>query len=315
MTLIKPKALGKGSTIGLISPANHLDEENIAKGVAALENMGFNTRLHPQNFLRHHRRAGTAEVRGKAINEMFADPEIDGIMCLRGGSGFMRVEPWLDYNVIHQNPKVLCGNSDITLMLQGIQNKTGLVTFHGPMFRHSLSRADTLSMAHFAEVVGGNKVSVDLPTPKLMNKGKATGKLVGGNLALLSTLIGTPEEPDMDGAILFFEEVGEEHFRLDRNLWHLKRAGKLENIAGVMLGEMISVVESDVPYGITIWDSVMELFADKNIPIVGDAPIGHGDHNLTLPLGLEATLNVTNTSASLTLEEGATDLQHQRQAS
>lgn len=318
MDLIKPKALGKGSTVGITMPTTFLPDSDLTKGIAVLEKMGFKTKVHPGHTLRDHCRAGTDEQRGQAVNDMFADPEIDGIICAAGGSAAMRTEAFLDYEIIRKNPKVFCGFSDITLLLHSIQQKAGLITFHGPVLSYLLNE-DTLTLAHFAEVVAGNKVSIDFPQPQLMQKGTAKGRLVGGNMALLSTLMGTPDAPDFDNALLFIEDVGEAHFRLDRLLWHMNRAGKLENIAGVVIGEMAGAEQTVVratgaSYGITIWDSVMELFGDRKIPIVGNAPIGHGKTTLTLPIGVKATLRVANKNASLTLEEGATILNQQKEA-
>lgn len=319
MALIKPKALGKGSTIGLVAPAIYLEETDIEAGVAVLHKMGYKTKVHPQCHLRHHCRAGTAKERAAAIHDMFTDPEVDGILCVRGGSGAMRTEAHLDYDLIRQNPKFFGGFSDITLLLHSLQQKAGLVTFHAPVLNY-ISREDTLTLAHFADVVAGNKVSVEIPKSERLKKGTARGKLIGGNLTLLSLLMGTPDAPDTQGAILFIEDVAEPHYKLDRCLWHLKRAGKLENISGVIIGEMPGVgqtyaTKTNESYGLTIWESVQELFKDKNIPIVANAPIGHTDRMLTFPLGIEATLRVTNKNASLTLEESATDLTAERQAS
>lgn len=318
MPLIKPKPLGKGSTIGLVAPAVYLDNEPIRQGAEVLQKMGYKTKVHPSCQLRHHCRAGTAKQRAQAINDMFADPEVDGILCVRAGSGCLRTEPHIDYDIIRQNPKVFCGFSDATLLLHIIQKKTGMVTFHGPVLFYMLSD-NALELAHFSDVMAGNKVSVDLPEPRLMKKGKGTGKLIGGNMCAFISLMGSAEEPDTDGAILFIEDIYEAHHSLDRMLWHLKHAGKLENLAGVILSELPGVEESFVrstgaSYGITVWDSLMEIFEGKNIPIVGNTPVGHGDCTLTLPVGIKATLRVTDKNASLTLEEGATAFDRQEEA-
>ena len=232
----------------------------------------------------------------------------------------MRTEAHLDYGLIRENPKVFCGFSDITMLLHSIQQKSGLITFHGPMFPHTFWRENTLGMTHFADVMAGNMVSVDIPRSERLKKGTARGKLIGGNLSILSLLTGTPAAPDTHGAILFIEDVAEPHYKLDRCLWHLKQAGKLDNVAGVVVSEMVDVYMSvarrtGIGYGHTILDSIQEIFADKNIPIVANAPVGHGDCTLTMPLGVEATLRVNNKSASITLNEPATALADQRQAS
>ena len=310
MELIKPKALGKGSTIGLVAPALYLDEDALDKGVKILENMGYKTKVHPHCHLRHYNRAGTAEQRGQAVNDMFADPDVDGILCVRGGDGFLRTEQYLDYDIIKNNPKVFCGFSSATFLLHSFLVKTGLVTYHGPALIFIL-KENTLGLSHFNDVLSGHQVSVDIPAPKLMQKGVGTGPLIGGNISNFVCLMGTPYEPDTDGAILFLEDIYDWHHTYVRFMWHLKHVGKLENLAGIVIGEMIDVGSSydrrtGTGDGVTIWDSIMELCAEQNIPIVGNVPIGHGDCTLTLPLGIEATLRVTDNNASLTLEEPAT---------
>ena len=307
MDLIKPKAIGKGSHIGIVAPANFMDDDELIKSANVLHKMGFKITVHPQCHKRHHCRAGTAAERAAAIHDFFEDSSIDAILCARGGSGHMRTEAQLDYTLIRQNPKIFMALSDGTYLLHSIQQKAGLVTFHGPVAKFFIEE-DGITLAHFAEVVAGNTVSLDFPQAEIIQRGTAKGPLTGGNLTTLTTLLGTPMAPQTEGAILFIEDINEPYYVIDRLLWHLKNAGKLENIQGLIIGEFSNAAETNTVYGITPHQSILELFSGKNIPIVANAPCGHGRRNATLPLGVEATLNVRRKGASLTLAESAVNM-------
>jgi len=246
--LMKPKRLAAGDTVGLVSPATAVFEaDEIALAKEQLEAIGFKVVVGKHAYDRWGYFAGHDEARADDINMMFADDNIAGVICYTGGWGSPRVLPHLDYDMIARRPKVIIGYSDITALLNAIHMKTGLVTFHGPV---GGSVFEPYSLENFKRVVMTAEPAGTLaPPPKKMTElidrtnriirlapGKGSGKLVGGNLTMIATAMGTPYEIDTTGAILFLEDVTEELYRVDRMLTQLALAGKFDKIAGFVLG-------------------------------------------------------------------------------
>ncbi len=283
-------------------------DDEIKRGVTELEAHGFNVVVHPQCFANHHRFAGTDIERAAALMDMFEDPEIDGIMCTRGGSGCMRTEHHIDYDIIRYNPKFFCGYSDVTLLLHAIESETDLTTFHGPMLT-SFQESDEYSFNHFMAVAAGKQPELTFPEAIPLATGTASGQLIGGSLSLLSTLLGTQHDFSTDNTLLFIEDIGEELYKVDRLIWHLHRAGKLQNVKGVIVGELTDINDSTdgtPPYVLHLHDVIQELTEGRDLPIVGNAPCGHGKHMATFPLGAQATLSVGTNKTTLTLDEKVT---------
>lgn len=297
---IKPKALKPGATLGVVSPGEWLDDARLQKGIESLKAMGFKVKASPE-LIKHHRFAGTDKDRADALNKMFADPTVDGIICARGGTGSVRLLPYLDLELIRHNPKVFCGYSDVTMLLHHLYKQTGLMTFHGPMLT-TFQEENIFSASHFKAVFAGDTPHLALEDSEAHTEGTAEGELIGGNLSLLISLLGTDDEFETDGKILFIEEIDEPPYAVDRMLWHLKRAGKLDGIKGLIVGEMLDIQENhpDNPYGHPLTEVLAELVA-TGVPVVTNAPCGHGAKLATFPLGADVRLEVARGGSSLTL--------------
>ena len=310
MKTIRPAALQKGDTIGIVSPGRWMPEQGLAMTASRLQKMGYEVYVHPQNAAHNHQYAGNMEQRADAIEDMFHDPEIDAILCAKGGTGSLWLLDILDYGLIAKNPKIFCGFSDITALNNSIYQKTGLITFHGPML-HNLQTdtPDPLTWGHWEGVLSGDTTPLVLTEEahgvKPYITGTATGRLVGGNLCLLSHLLGTPSDFDTDGCILFIEDEMEALYAIDRFILHLQRAGKLNKIKGLIVGEFTDIPESTIPYGFSIEDMIHEALGDKNIPVVTHVPCGHGKSIITLPIGAEVELGVDHNAMSLQLSAPA----------
>ena len=248
--ILKPRRLAAGNTIGLVAPAGpSADDESVRFSIELLESFGFRVRQGKHIFERDQYLAGDDRDRAADVNAMFADDDIDAIFTLRGGYGTQRILPLLDYDVIRTNPKVFIGSSDITGILIAMHEKTGLVGFHGPSAGGNYS---DYALGEWRKVVWQpaerTRIGAAPPIerrPGLVERknritrfagGAAEGRLIGGNLTIISTLMGTPYEPDFRDRIIFVEDVNEAPYRIDRMLTQLWLAGKLKHAAGIAFG-------------------------------------------------------------------------------
>ncbi len=305
---LKPRRLSAGDTVALVSPAsatfNTVDLQ-IAK--ESLQALGFNVKLGEHLLDRHGYLAGEDKARAEDINKAFADKTVAAVHAIRGGWGSARVLPYLDYETIRRNPKVLIGYSDITALLLAIQGKTGLITFHGPI---GLGRWDPWSLDYYKrvllngeQVIYANKQGISVERNSLtqvefrvqtITPGKARGRLLGGNLTVLTTILGSPYLPDWDGAILFCEDVREDFYRIDRMLTQLKLAGVLSKIRGFVFGGCSECGPGDGNYGAL---TLEEIFSDHikplAVPAWQGAMIGHAQPQWTLPVGAQVEIDAT----------------------
>jgi len=304
---IFPPPLKPGGTIGIVSPGRWLKPELIAKGKALLEKRGYQTVVHAQNYLQDGQLAGSDAARAEAIMDMFADRTIDAVMCARGGTGSIRLLERLDYKLIRRNPKPFIGFSDITVLLQAITRRCSFVTYHGPMTIIFAEKHDPRSVDDFFNVIGAKKsVRLRYPEAKAIRSGQAEGVLVGGNITLLQTLIGTPYDWASKDTILFIEDVDEILYRLDRTLYHLKLAGKFDGIRAVLVGEMCRMADGETgfarkgerPYGKTLKEILLDVLP-PDIPLCFDVPCGHGGYVTTLPYGAEVKVSVSGRGVEL----------------
>jgi muramoyltetrapeptide carboxypeptidase len=305
LRILKPKRLAAGDTVGLVAPANatfQSIELQITK--ESLEALGFKVRIGQHLLDRHGYLAGQDTDRAADINAFFADSSIAAVLPIRGGWGSSRVLPYLDFDVIRRNPKVVAGYSDITALLLAIHAKTGLVTFHGP---NGMGRWDAYSLEYFKRVImQGEAVTFENPralsdrnalTPTenrtlTISGGKARGRLLGGNLTVLTTIVGSPYLPAWDGAILFCEDVNEDFYRIDRMLTQLKLAGILSRIRGFVFGTCSECGPGEPNFGAL---SLEEIFADHikplGVPAWSGAMIGHAMPQWTLAQGLDVEID------------------------
>ena len=329
LTAVKPPRLKEGDTIGLVTPATYLTEEQLRQAVEQLAQLGFKARYTSNMLVRKGYLGGTDQQRADDINQFFADDSIDGIVCGRGGYGSARILPYLDYDVIKNHPKVFIGYSDITAMLYAIYKKTGLVCFHGPM---GTSDYNDFTTKYFNEVLidpsssltyqnptvepviplaadggeMGSEASVAMTNPLItLAPGTAEGILIGGNLTLVTSLCGTSYDMDMRGKLVFLEEVGEAPYRIDRMLTQLLLdPSKLPAAAGVVLGVFSDCEAEDESKSLSLAQVLYDRLTGLGIPVLYGLSFGHIKQNATLPVGVQARLEAEQ--KTLTLLEAAT---------
>ena len=316
MSLIRPRRLAPGQTIGIVAPSSAPNEpERIRFAIETVESLGFKVQPGPHLYDREGYLAGADAARADDLNMMFADDSVDAIWCVRGGYGASRILPALDYSLMRRRPKALIGYSDITALHMAIHRHAGLVTFHGPVAfraftpytRDELKRV--LWSADTPVHLGGpppferseGRVDWDNRVTTLQ-PGKARGHLLGGNLCLMSHLVGTPYLPDLRGAILFLEDVEEAYYRIDRMLTQLWLSGALAGVAGMAFGKFTGCEPSAFfLQNRSLEDILAERFRALGIPAVSGLMIGHIEDQTTLPVGCLAELDAD--AGTLTLLE------------
>jgi muramoyltetrapeptide carboxypeptidase len=286
-----PPGLELGDTIGLVAPAGPiLDRTAFTEGVRILEAAGYRIKVPADLFRQEDYLAGTDRERARQFSDTWRDPEVKAVLAVRGGYGCMRLLPLLDPAQLAAQPKILAGFSDLTVLLNELSRNLELVTWHAPML-NTLARCDEESLASFLDLLAGRQPAEIRPAGlHILRPGLGRGRLIGGNLACLSHLVGTPHEPDWQDAILFLEDTGEPLYRVDRMLTHLERAGCLRKLAGLILGTFTNGKGEEEPWAELVWNRVLEV-AGEDYPIWGNFPVGHGSRNLSLPVGAAAVLD------------------------
>jgi muramoyltetrapeptide carboxypeptidase len=300
---VRPPRLARGSRIALVAPAGPLlDRDDLQRAEALCRALDYVPVMGSHSGARHGYLAGTDDDRLADLNAAIADPAIDAIWCIRGGYGVTRILDRVDFAPLRDRPKIILGYSDITALLLAAVRHAGLVTFHGPTARAPMP---AFSRWHFERVLAtaepaGRLGRLPDPAGVLVPKenrilairpGLAEGPLMGGNLSLLQCLVGTTHLPDLDGAILFLEDVGEDLYRVDRMLAHLRAAGVLARLAGVAVGRFTQLQRhmSDGAFG---FDEVLATYLEPlGVPAALGFPVGHIDDQWTLPLGVRARLD------------------------
>jgi len=315
--IIKPPRLQPGDTVGLIAPASAAFEPaTIREGVETLASLGFNVKTGKFIKEKYGYLAGSDEQRAADLHQMFEDDEVKAIIALRGGYGSMRLLNLIDYNLVKNNPKIFIGYSDITSLNLAIHHRTGLVTFHGPVAISSFSK---YTLEYFWKMVSSTEPAGEIIHPEPDNSlrptahlntiqpGKATGRLIGGNLTLFTALLGTPYEVDTRDAILFLEETGEEPYDVDRMLTQLLLAGKLDHVAGLVFDRCPNCKPADYKPAFYNTFSLEEVLEDRlgqlNCPVVYGLNVGHEADKPTLPMGIRVTLDADR--KALIFEEAA----------
>jgi muramoyltetrapeptide carboxypeptidase len=300
---IKPARLKTGDTVAITSPAGACwDEKTISSFTKILEGFGFKVALGKTLKEKCGYFAGPDELRAKELNEFFADKNIKGIFCAKGGWGCARLLDKIDFNLIQKNPKVLIGFSDITTLLNAIYAKTGLVTFHGPVGNSGWNEFTTNS---FKSVIMKGEKTVFPVGPKeedkpvVLNKGIASGILVGGNLSVIAGIVGSDYLPAWKNKILFLEEAKEEPYRIDRMLTQLKLAGILDSLSGFVFGKCVKCEAEEPLKAFTFMEVIEQHIKPLKIPAFYGGMTGHIENKWTLPVGAEVEMNADSGIISL----------------
>lgn len=281
-------SLQPGGTIGVFAPSSRVERDDIERAARFVEGLGFRVFIHPQTYAAHHQAAGSAEEKARAFNDLAADPAIDAIFAARGGNRAIGMLAGIDYDLIRRHPKIVVGYSDATCLLNAICQETGLVTFHGPIFRELPTR-DLREVRDMLDLLAGGAPVAAAQGCRALCEGEARGRLIGGSLSVFQALAGTRWQPDTDGAILFFEDAGDHISRYDRMFAHLRLAGLFDRAAGIVCGSFTNMQDgAERPFGFTLDEVVREhcrTAAGDDIPIIMDAPFGHNGPLCTLPVG------------------------------
>jgi muramoyltetrapeptide carboxypeptidase len=307
LPMIWPPLLKAGDTIMFVAPAGPPERDQCERARERIEELGYKVRWRDDMFDVEGYLAGSDERRADELMEAFADPEVDAIFCARGGYGCMRMIDRLDYDVIRSHPKIVIGFSDVTALHTALNRSAGLVTFHGPGPASGMGGAEPpkeftskyLHLALLADQAPAAGYTIDVPADvgevSHLGSGTARGRLVGGNLSLVSAIEGTPYALDCEDAILVIEDVREAPYRIDRMLRQLQLAGKLQQLRGVVLGQFTQdysredqLTEDD---RFSTSGVLRQYFENAGIPVLVNFPLGHVDQNCTLPLGAEAEID------------------------
>lgn len=283
---IRPARLNPGDTIGIVAPAGPFDREIFMQGLSTLKSMGFHTRAPDEIYDKAGYLAGSDAQRAQLVNRLFKDPDVQAIVCARGGYGSLRMLPLVDFDIIQAHPKIFVGYSDITALLTAITSQSGLVTFHGPMVTTLATAPELTRQTLSAAIASDAPIEIAPAAGVVIQAGQTKGPVIGGNLNTLCHLLGTSFEAGFKNHILLLEDRGEAHYRIDRMLSQMKLAGCFEGIAGLVLGSFEDCGALDGIYQI-----FQEHFQDFQIPILAGFDIGHGKQNMTVPIGMTATLD------------------------
>jgi muramoyltetrapeptide carboxypeptidase len=290
---VQPSRLKKGDVISIVAPSSPIESrDGLDKGIASLERMGFRVRFHDRIFQSSRYLAGNDPERAEELMQAFEDPSVQAIISLRGGYGCARLIPLLKDNRLRPYPKIFIGFSDLTTLHLYFHSHFGWATIHGPMVASpALHYITPQQEQNFLSLITDPNYRPALSFPQLETwfPGKAEGTLIGGCLSLITASIGTAYEIKTEGKILFLEDQGEAPYRLDRMLTHLRLAGKLHSLAGILLGDFPDCEPTQGNY--TSSEILREILADLKIPTIANFPSGHGSENWAIPLGVKVFMD------------------------
>ncbi len=297
--MVFPEKLKKGDTVAIVAPSSPVTKEQADACKRLVEDMGYKVRMGKCTYLSiHGYSAGTGEEKAEDINEMFADKTVKAIWCIRGGDTSSHAMDKIDYEIVRNNPKIFVGYSDITNLHVNFNQKCDLVTFHGPMVKSNmLNDFDDFTKTSFDKALNmGEELTLENPDGenfKVMAEGHAKGTVVGGNLALLTSMIGTPYEVDAKGKILFIEDVDENVERLDRMMYQLKYSNKLKDANGIIFGDFTDCVNNrDNSY--TVIEMLKDVLAGYDKPVMYNIKSGHCFPMSTIPFGTTCVMDTNS---------------------
>jgi len=304
--VIKPPALRAGDTIGIVAPASNIKPQLLEQGCRELESLGFKTFYRPDIVTSYRYFAGPHERRRAEFLEMLQSNDIRAIFCARGGYGSGHLIPDLSADLIRQNPKIISGASDITLVLNFVE-RSGVVSFHGPMVATSIRQG---SAGYDRDVLlsllqGSAQLRFPTDGTTVLRPGTAEGRLTGGCLSLVVSTLGTHHEIDTTDSILVLEDIDAKPYQIDRMITHLKQAGKFEGVRGVVFGEMLNCMQNP-NQGYTLEQVLLDLLAEFSFPVLFGFATGHTSRpNVIVPFGVRARLDLTSSAPLFELLESA----------
>jgi len=292
--MIIPQYLKKGDAIGLICPAGFMPLEKVQTAIATLQQWGFTVKTGKtvgstsKNYF-----SGTDEVRCKELQDMMDDKNLKAIMCARGGYGMGRIVEELNFKKIQKNPKWIIGFSDITILHSHLFSQYKIASLHAPMaaaFNEEEYKNEYVQSLYHALV--GTKAYYKCEAHEFNKPGLAEGRLVGGNLSLLAHLVGTTSDINTKNKILFIEDIGEYIYNVDRMMYQLKRSGKLNKLAGLVVGKFSDMKDTDLPFGQTAEEVIRDVVKEYDYPVCFNFPVSHEKENYALKIGMKYTLSV-----------------------
>jgi muramoyltetrapeptide carboxypeptidase len=294
-TMIIPPYLRENSKIRIVAPAGKVKKESVELGIEWLINMGYEVEVGKHVYDEFNQFAGRDEDRLGDLQQALDDTKTSAIICARGGYGIIRLNDKLDFSGFLKNPKWVVGYSDITVLHNKL-NRLNVASIHGAMIRNfpkkNMKVSEKIKSLFF--LLEGGKPNYRIPRNELNRAGKVNAELVGGNLSIIYSLIGTPFDVESNGKILFIEDIDEYLYHIDRMILSLKLAGKLDNLAGLLIGGFTRMKDNTSPFGKNAYEIIADVLKEYNYPVCFGFPAGHGKNNLALALGLNWELEVTD---------------------
>ena len=295
-----PPYLKKGNTIGITCPAGYMAAEKAQKCISTLQSWGFDVMVgktvgsKSKNYF-----SGSDEVRQNEMQAMLDDESVHAILCGRGGYGVGRIIDELDFTKFKKKPKWIIGFSDVTILHAHLYTKIKVASLHAPM-ASAFNEGENEFIQSLHKAIIGKKAKYSCAPHPFNKPGTATAELVGGNLSLLTHLIGTPSAINTKNKTLFIEDIGEQIYHIDRMLYQLKRSGMLENLAGLIVGGFTDMEDSERPFGKKVYEIIKEITAAYNYPVCFNFPVSHSKKNYALKIGVPYTLKISKTKTQLT---------------
>lgn len=299
MSVIKPKPLRQGDCIGIVAPASPpASEELLANGIRYLEQLGYRIELGQHIYHRRGYLAGSDEERAADLHQLFANPKVKAIFTVRGGYGSLRILPLLNFPLIQRNPKIFMGYSDVTALQMAFYTRLRLVTFSGPMVAVEMAeglkgKAEEMMWHALTSPKPLGTIRIRKRDHVAFIRGRSTGTIIGGNLTMISTLIGSRYFPREEGHILLMEEIDERPYRIDRMLYQMKRTKFLQQSSGILLGKFIGCEPAKGRPSLSLRQVIQDIFEPMNIPVLGHLHHGHVANPLTVPLGVRVTMDAS----------------------
>jgi muramoyltetrapeptide carboxypeptidase len=294
--MIKPKSLKKGDKIAIVAPAGKIAKEKVFSAKKVLESYGLEVMIGTNVFNPNYQYSASDEKRLSDIQQALDDDSVKAILFARGGYGSNRIIDKINFSHFKKNPKWLVGFSDITVFHSHIHTQFQVETLHASMTAGILSDEKDEATQSLMKALFDEKLEYRFPSNPLSRPGKASGLMVGGNIAILCSLIGTASDLHTDGKVLFIEEIGEHLYKIDRMMWQLKRSGKLDKLAGLVVGGMTDIPDDKAHFGKNTTEIIHEITAEYNYPVCFDFPAGHQKDNRALVFGREISMKISGRS-------------------